>query len=267
MITATKEIFRTYGYFHIMVAVIHICAIVSLFFLDVKYFLYGVLYFMLASPLMDLIAHEYVAHESIKPRNRFFDLIFLVFFYCHGQSSKKRREYHIAHHIHYLDPSKDPTQIKIAAAGNIWRYLFNLQKPVAQNLVSIKNSLCDSNAWARILEPHALKITWAYRVIMFILLPIEWFVVTVVYFQWLFILVFNFHDVYFHGSLKRRDGPWYLPFWNNGSWHIRHHENPNEIYFGGNLWRWFNTAWYYYLLFFVPGPNAVTENTQHSKAA
>lgn len=252
-----KGIFKIYGYYHTVTFVIHLLAVGALIYLDSIYFLYGMIFFFLFMPLLQLILHEYVSHEIIQPRNPVINLLVLLFFYTHGQTVKNKRAFHVTHHVHYLDADRDPTQLKIRAAGNLFRYIFNLQKPLAQELVPVKNSLLDNDRLVSLLEPHALKIVWGYRLIMFVLLPVEWFAVFVLYFVWLNIVIYGMHDVFFHGTIKGKDSSLLLPVWGNGSWHIKHHEDPDSLYFGPGWIKWLNLGWYYYLLLFRPGKNSV----------
>lgn len=244
--------FRIYGYHHILTWMIHVLAIFALIYLDIIYFLFGIVVFLLIMPLLQLIFHEYVSHEIIKPRNKIIDFLVLFLFYTHGQTVKNKRAFHVTHHVGYLDPTNDPTQLKIKAAKNIFWYIFNLQQPLAQELIPVKNTLLESNDMIKLLEPHAFKIAWFYRLVMFLLLPIEWFCVFVLYLLWLNILISAVHDVFFHSDINGQDSSWLLPLWSNAAWHIKHHENPDSLYFGPTWLKWLNLSWYYYLCLFKP---------------
>lgn len=222
----------------------------SVIFLDARYLLYGLLFFMIKMPLLQLIMHEYVSHETIRPRNKWLDLFLLMILYANAASVQNRKAYHITHHVHYLDPEKDPTQQKMAAAGTLWKYLLNLGRPVEQNLLKVRSHLIESNPWVQKLDAHALTITWAYRSVLFVLLPIEWFVVGILYFAWFNIMAFSLHDWFFHRSNRPQDSSLWLPFWSNQSWHLYHHQHPDRLYFGPKLAQWLNPAYYYYLVFF-----------------
>lgn len=250
MLQAIKDTISKYGYYHTMVWIIHAAAILSLIVFPIEYFIYGVIFYLLAGPILHLTSHEYISHQSIAPRNRWIDLFVLLVFYANGFNIRHKKAFHVTHHVHWQEPDQDPTQRRISAAGNTWRYVFNLVQPEVLNLRPVRDLLSERNHWVQILEPHARKITWIYRIALFMLLPIEWFAVFVVWFSWLNMLTWSLNDVAFHGPNPTRDRSWYVFFWGCNAWHVYHHNNPHDVYFGPGPWRWLNLQWYYYLLLF-----------------
>jgi hypothetical protein len=201
-------------------------------------------------PLHQLVIHEYVSHEYITPKNKFVDLfLLLIFFYAYGFSVKSKRQYHITHHRHWKEPTQDPTQQKMENVP-LWRYVLGFQEPKIQNLDIVDSRLLKNNQWVKLFEPHGTKILIAYNVLMFIVLPIEWFVVFCIYLIWIISVTGNMHDYLFHGSIQSKDHGWFLPFFGSQAWHLYHHEHYNSYYHGPGLWKWLNLAHYYQLMFF-----------------
>ena len=249
MIDYLKNIYRIYGYFYFKIWVLHLLVLCSIFFIDIKYFLYSVCVFLLYMPLMQLITHEYVSHEYIQPKNKWIDLLCLLLFYSQENNVQAKRDFHVMHHRHWKNVELDPAQQKMKNIP-IWRYILSLQRPVEQNIIPVQNAMLENNIWVKMLNKHSQKIYWLYVSIMFLTLPLEWFFVMCIYFPWLGVIVFFTHDQVFHGKIKSKDHNWYLPIFGSQSWHIYHHENYDKCYHGPTFWKWLNPAWYYQLLLF-----------------
>jgi fatty acid desaturase len=237
MLDKIKNFYNTYGYFYFKLWTLHSLVLVCLLTIDIKYFFIACLVFLVLMPLHQLVVHEYVSHEYIVPKNQYADLILLLFlFYAYGLNVKSKRDYHINHHRFWQQPNRDPTQQKMHNVA-IWRYVLGFQKPLVQQLEPVKNSMLDNNRWVRIFEPYSRRIFLTYTVVLLIFLPIEWFAIFCIYYPWLNVIVFNFHDQMFHGRISSHDHSWYLLLFGNQAWHIEHHSKYREIYYGPGLWK------------------------------
>jgi fatty acid desaturase len=250
MIKKIKNFCSVYGYFYFKLWLLHSLVIASLLAIDIKYFFIGCLVYLILMPLQQLVIHEYVSHEYVVPKNQYIDLFLLLFlFYAYGFSVKSKREYHINHHRFWQKPDLDPTQQKMHNVP-LWKYVFGFQQPLVQNLEPVKSSRLDNNRWVQIFDSRGRYVYLIYTVTLLVLLPIEWFVVICIYYPWLLLTVFNFHDQVFHGKISSKDRSWYLPLFGNQAWHLNHHDRYREIYYGPGFWKWVNPSYYYQLGFF-----------------
>jgi fatty acid desaturase len=226
-------------------------AVVALICLPFTYFVYALIAYQVLMPLIQLISHEFICHEYVTPKNKLSELfVFIIFYGFGGRTVLSRRSYHVSHHRYWKTPEKDPPQQKMAA-GTFWGYIFNTQKPVAQNIDMVTSKRLDENPLVKKLNPIANKIYWAFHITLFILLPIEWFVVILIYVPVLLMLTFNVHDYIFHGpKFKSKDHGYYLPLFGNQAWHIQHHSEYATNYFGPGLWKYVNPSWYLTKLLF-----------------
>ena len=253
MFKKLKEIYKIYGYYHFKVWALHIFVLLSLLLVDIKYLGYALCLHVFYMPLLQLITHDYISHEYIEPKNRWLDLVFLLMFYTNERTVQGKRDFHVAHHRYWINnPDKDPALQKMRNIP-IWRYVLALQQPVTHDKIeSVKNTLLKNNRWVVLFEPHYRKIYWAYTLIMFLVLPLPWFVALCIYLPWLLTVIPNFHDQVFHGTIQSKDHGWYLPLFSSQAWHLKHHEDYQTHYHGTKFWKWLNIAWYYHLLFFKP---------------
>lgn len=251
MLLWLKKVYKDYGATHVTFLAIHLLVLISLFTIEFKFFLIAVGLHIVLMPLLQTITHEYVCHEYLQPKNKIIDFFALIIFYIfNGKSVVEKRNYHITHHRYWRDPDRDPPQLKMKNVA-AWQYIFNLLKPVAQNLDHINNSLLEKNSIVKLLDPHAGKIALIYTIVMFVILPWPWFVSTVIYFPWVLITLFNTHDVLFHHkNYQGQDRSIYLPLFGNQAWHLKHHNESTDNYYGPGIIPKFNLAWYYKKLFF-----------------
>jgi len=250
MINKLKNFYKIYGNFYLKTWLLHLLVLVSLLSIDIFYFFVAIGVTLLYMPLQQLVLHEYISHEYITPKNKLIDLILLVmFFYAYGLNVKSKKQYHITHHKYWKLKTKDPTQQKMDGVP-FWRYVLGFQTPKSQNLDAVDSQLLKNNQWVQLLEPHGTKILVAYNVLMFILLPIEWFVVFCIYLLWLIVILANIHDFIFHGIPSAKDYSWLVLIYGSAAWHLHHHENYNNHFHGPGLWKWANLAYYYQLIFF-----------------
>jgi hypothetical protein len=246
-----NNIYNVYGIYYIRMWVILLLTIVSLAVLPLEYFLIAIGIYLVYMPVIQTIEHEYICHEYIVPKNKIVDFFALVLFYIHHDGNvANKRNYHVTHHRYWKDQRKDPTQEKMIGVP-VWRHVLGFERPMPIHIDQVRNSLLESNQLVQLLEPHAKKIYWGYRLAMLIFLPLPWFVVFVVYVPWLFTTAINFHDTIFHGQVQGKDNSWLLPIYGNGSWHIKHHSEYARNYHGPSKIVKFNIAWYLQKLLFV----------------
>jgi fatty acid desaturase len=251
MLDSIKSFYNTYGYFHVRAWTVQCLAMVALVVLPIEYFAYSLMIYVFMMPLVQLISHEYVCHEYVTPKNTLINWVVLIIFYgLAGRSVTAKRSYHVSHHRYWKDPEKDPPQQKMAA-GTFWGYVLNTQRPVAQNIDLVTSLTLDQNPIVKLLDPIANRVYWIFHITLFLLLPVEWFVVILIYVQVLMSLLFNVHDYMYHGPKYRAtDHSYYLPLFGNQAWHIKHHEYNKTNYFGPGLWKYINPSWHYTKLLF-----------------
>ena len=255
MIRQLKKFYLIYGLYYIRMWTILALSVISLLVLDFEYFLIAVGVYLLYMPVIVTIEHEYICHEYIVPKNKIIDFFMLLIFYIHQDNNiSNKRNYHMTHHRYWKDPHLDPTQSKMIDVS-IWRHVLGFERPVSQHLNQVSNVNFENNSNVKLLDSHARKIYWGYRIAMLILLPVHWFVVFVIYVPWLYTTAYNFHDELFHGKIKSKDSSWYLPIYSNGAWHIKHHSEHAHNYHGPGIMSKFNISWYFQKLFFVANKN------------
>lgn len=252
MLRKIKDFYNTYHYFYFKFWIIQSLVLISLITLEFKYFLYGIVIYILYMPLLTVIQHDYISHEYIKPRNQWFDLLCLLLNCTTDTTVKGKKDFHTEHHKTWRDPEKDPTQRRMKGVP-IWRYLFGFYTPVALELPEIKCNILTESRWAKYLDKHYRKIYLFYLLVCLIILPWPWFITICIYVPWIGAILFYLHDQIYHGSsIKSKDRPWLLPIYSSAAWHIKHHENYRVWYHGPGIWKWLNLSWYYQLLFFKP---------------
>lgn len=249
MISKLKNIYDVYGYYYFKLWTLHFLVLSSVFFIDIKYFLYSLIVYLVVAPLMVLVNHDYVSHEYVRPKNQWIELFCLFLMYIHDTNVQTKRIFHVNHHRKWYDPTQDPTCQKMQGVP-VWRYILGFQRPVEQQLDPVKNISLLNNKWVQFFDQDYRKIYWAYIILMLVALPMSWFFVVCIYFPWVRMLISNSHDQVFHGKLQSNDHTWYLPFYSSGSWHIQHHKQYAHGYHGPGIWKWLNLAWYYQLLLF-----------------
>ena len=132
----------------------------------------------------------------------------------------------------------------------VWRHVFGFDRPVAIELDTVKNSLLTDNRFVKLMDPYARHIHYTCILLMFIFLPWAWFVIFAVYIPWLAFIASNFHDELFHGELQTEDNSFYMPFFSNGAWHLKHHREYAYNYYGPCIIPKLNPSWYFQKLFF-----------------
>lgn len=258
MLESFKKFYKVQGQFYFKIWALHLLMFLSLVFLDFNYFVISlILYAFIVMPLYQAIVHEYICHEYVKPKNDVLDFLFLLWYYCYsGSSVRAKRDFHVTHHRHWRNPDMDPTQQKLRAAP-LWRYVFSFMKPVPQHIERVNNALLENNKFVRMLEPHGDRLYWIFRLFLLIALPLPWFVIVVVYWPWLLMTLFSFHDALFH-KYNSPDRLLYVPIYGNATWHNRHHEQYAYDYYGPGLWPYFNPSWYVKVLFFKSTERGLT---------
>jgi hypothetical protein len=200
-------------------------------------------------PLLGIIAHDYICHEYVKPKNKIIDAICLILFYMMGFNVTDKRNYHIYHHIMWKDKDKDPTSLKLKNSSLV-SYLLSTSSPVNLSAIPIYPNTLADNKIIKTLEQHYEYIYWLSRIVMLLFLPIEWFVVLVIYLPSIFSVIYNSFDYYFHGPINGKDNSMLFLIFNNTAWHNHHHNDWQTPYYGPNWFKWINPAWYYTLFLF-----------------
>jgi hypothetical protein len=245
-----QEFYKTYGYYFIKVWCIHILAILGFFILDNTYIAIGLIVGVLFWHLYGLVFHDWISHEYIKPRNRLFTWLMLFVFYSQDNMIRKKKNYHVYHHKHWKDRDVDPTCQKLEGLS-LFRYLFSLHKPVAQNIPEVTNSILETNRLVRILDAHSRKLYFASIIVLWAILPFAWFFIAAVYVPWTIMIIANYHDYFFHGPMQGQDRSILTLIFSCQAWHIEHHTHWHTEYYGPGYWYLINPTWYYRKLFFI----------------
>lgn len=230
---------------------LHLLVIVSLFHIDLKYFLYSVIFYIIVLPLQHLIFHEYISHEYIEPRNDIIGIILCVLlFYSQEQKMQSKKDFHVTHHKNWQNPSTDPVRIKMGELG-FWKYFFSIQPPVTLDLIKVDSKLLQQ-AWVKYLDKHYRTVYVIFNFLLFILVPLPWFIVIAIIHPWLWTNLYKWHDYYFHGPFKGKDNWLLFPFFAQSAWHIEHHTTWTKEHYGNKFWKYANIAYYVRLLCFKP---------------
>jgi len=249
MLRQLKEFYSVYGYYSLKVWTLHILSLCSIVYLGLECFVVGIIFFLLVMPLYTLIFHDWVSHEYIQPRNKLSKLFSLFMFYLQDNTIRGKKNYHVHHHRHWLNQDLDPTYQKLKKLP-WYRYVFSLQKPIAQHIPDIENSLLESSNLIKTLDKYHRAIYVTLVLVLFCILPFNWFVTTMIWYPWLCIIVYNMHDYYFHGPWKGKDKNWLTLIFSTAAWHIAHHESWCKEYYGPGWWRMLNPGWYWRQLLF-----------------
>ena len=250
MINKIKQIYNTFGYYFFKVWFLHLFTLLGLLFIDLKYFGIAWILFFIFMPFYQLIFHDWLSHEYVKPKNYFAKWVSLIFFYTQDNTVLVKKNYHVNHHRNWLTPDKDPTVQKMKGLSYI-RYVLGWQMPVLQDVISVENSILKSSKLVQWLDKNQRVLYWIHMLVLFALLPLPWFMVVAIYFPWTMMIVASSHDYYFHGPVKGKDSSWLVPLFSAGAWHVHHHDYWKEgEYYGPGLWCWINPGWYFRLLLF-----------------
>jgi hypothetical protein len=249
MLHQLKEFYSIYGYYSFRVWALHILSLCSIVYLGLDYFVIGIIFFLLVMPLHTLIFHEWISHEYVQPRNKLCKLFSLFVFYSQDNTIRGKKNYHVYHHRHWLNQDLDPTYQKLKKLP-WYRYVLGLQKPIAQHIPNIENSLLESSSLVKTLDKYHRAIYVALALILFGILPFNWFVTTMIWYPWLSMIAYNTHDYYFHGPWQGKDKNCLSIIFGTAAWHIAHHESWRNEYYGPGYWRVLSPGWYWrYLLF------------------
>jgi hypothetical protein len=216
-------------------------------------FIWVTVIFLLYGPLIQIIHHEYISHEYIKPKNIVYEFLLLIIFYCAlGQSVMDKKRFHSAHHRLWKDPTADPTRLKISASRSPWQYIFGLSPAVSHDtLPDIKPaSFVRNSLFVKFFDTHAFSLYVLCRILVLLCLSWNWFLVVVVWVPWLLRLMNGANEYVFHGPTQHRENSLLLPIYGSQTWHIRHHTHWKTYDHGPGIWQWLNLCWYYQLLFF-----------------
>lgn len=245
----TKDFGINYGMYQITAVLLNIAALAAIILLPWTHVAAAVIFYVITMPIVQLIFHDYASHNNIIPKNQTVEAVCLWIFCVLGGRLNQKFAYHRAHHQHWCRPELDPTQQKIHA-NQFWSYVFGTGCGVPQSFEPHIHPLIDTSKTAKFVDRHANIIQLVTLVVALVLLPLEIFAVVFVLYPWMLMIVFSYHDWYFHGPKSKADNCWWFLLWNNACWHVHHHRNPNELYFGPSGWKWFNISWYTFRSFF-----------------
>lgn len=250
MIEKIQQLYRIYGNYYLEIWATHLISLLSLIFLDIQYFLFALIIFWSVLPLLQLLTHEYISHEYIQPRYKILTILFLLLVYWSTKHTIfNKKNFHFYHHKHWQDPDTDPTLQKMKGT-RLLPYMFSIVNPVPQHIPKTESSLLKNDPLIAWMDQHASWFHYGIKLLMLVVLPIEWFIVFNAYFVSMNLIRSNYSEYYFHGPLNGQDSNWRGIIFGNGAWHMHHHTVSAQLYFGPGHWRWFNLSWYYKLLFF-----------------
>lgn len=249
MLSKFKEFYAVYGYYSFRVWILHILSLCAILYLDIEYLLAGIVFFLLVMPLHTLVFHDWISHEYVRPRNKLAEWFSLFVFYSQDDTIRGKKNYHVYHHRNWQNQDLDPTYQKLK--GLPWyRYVFGLQTPVKQNIPNIENSLLESSSLVKLLDKNHRRIYFLLVVVLLCVLPFSWFVITMIWYPWLFMIVYNTHDYYFHGPWQGSDRSWFTVIFTTQAWHRAHHSRWRDEFYGPGWWRILNPGWYWRHLLF-----------------
>lgn len=247
----TSWIPKMRGY-QIAALLLNAAAIISMYFLPWTYIVGAVIFYIMIMPLTQLIFHEYFSHLQIKPKNQLVTVICMWIFCVLGGRFRQKFLYHQNHHQYWKQPELDLTQKKIKQNG-FWAYVFGVGHPVPHHFTDQHHPLLEADELAKFFNRHANLIQISTVVVAAFLLPLEIFAVVFLLYPWMLTLVFAYHDWRFHGpNSTAQDASLWFPLFANQTWHVRHHTDPHELYFGPGYFKWFNISWYFYKTCFRP---------------
>lgn len=247
MISSIKNFYKKYGIYYLKIWMWHLIAIVCLLTQDIVLAWYAFLIFLFINPLMQLIAHDYIAHEYCVPRKG-FKFFALGLWYIFGQTIQGKKNYHIWHHLNYSKDT-DPTHALLKDKSLI-RYLFSLHQPQIQNIGIVSKGTITNDPIIKFLDKFAIHIYFLSIIILFISLPVSWFIIIRIYVPFYINLTSKFHDWYFHGAGPAKDTNWLFPIYASASWHIDHHITWNKEFHGNGFIKFINLQWWYRNLLF-----------------
>ena len=238
-----KDFLKKYGYYYVTTWFWHIVALLCMVTMDPMLLVAALLLFLIVAPLMQLISHDYISHEFIKPKNRFYEIIALTLWYALGQTIHGKKSFHTWHHKSWQLPDVDPTQ-QLLQGKNLFRYVFSLHSPKPQHIPDQDHTRLFDNAVIKWLDQHAMIIYWGIVAVLLIVLSWPMFVVVRIYVPWFMALTSKFHDWYFHGGGPKKDSAWLIPVYSHSAWHIEHHSKWQNEYYGPSFWKWLTPSWY-----------------------
>lgn len=199
--------------------------------------------------IVQIIMHDYICHEYIKPRNSIIEILCLLIWCLFvGERIADKKTYHFFHHRNWKNNQTDPTQLKLKN-NNYIKYIFDLYKPTWAPADQLENPSLSTHIFMW-FNRNCYSIFWAGVVISFVLLPIKIFFIFHILSRSLFVLMGNSHDYYFHKTSANRDSNWLSILLGSAAWHMQHHETWKNEYYGPGQWRYLNFSWYLRKLFF-----------------
>lgn len=227
-------------------------AIVAIWLLPWTYLVGAVIFYVIATPMTQLIFHEYLSHLQIKPKNRAVASICMWIFCVLGGRFYQKFAYHQHHHRYWKQPDLDPTQQKINQ-NTFLSYISGIGRPVPQQFEQQPHPWLQTDVLMQFFNRHADLIQIVTIILSAAVLPIEIFAVVFVLYPWMLMIVFAYHDWRFHApNSTAQDMSLWFPLFANQAWHIRHHTDSQELYFGPGQFRWINPSWYLFKSGFDP---------------
>ena len=244
-----KQFYQTFGWYYVRIWTIHVAALAGVFVLDFRDILAIFIAGLFFNHAYQLIFHDWISHDYIRPRNTVFKWLCLMLFYSQDNTIRKKKNYHVFHHQNWQNAEVDPTQQKLKNRG-LFEYLFALHSPVAQNIPVREVSLLENEPVIKFFDQHSKLVYFATLVMAFAILPMTWFLAVAIYFPCINTVLGNYHDFYFHGPMQGQDKNLLTTVYGTQAWHIAHHQSWREEYYGPGWWFLINPTWYYRQLFF-----------------
>lgn len=223
--------------------------VICLFTLPMNFWLMAVLTFWFVMPLYQLTFHDWICHAYCEPRGSIMTVILLLIFYSHDNNVKSKRNYHIYHHRHWHDHSRDPTYRKLQGV-KLWQYCLGLQRNLDLGIPDREVSWIEQQSWVGWMDRHSRLIYMLWLVTMALILPWTWFAVVCILYPWMLHVFMCWHDYHLHGPQQSPDLDWLSVLAGHCAWHHQHHLQWQHEYHGTGVWRWFSPSWYYRHVFF-----------------
>jgi len=221
--------------------ILHVSVILGMFFVPLdRWYFYDILIFSLLTwPMLSLILHSYFNHNYVTFRNRFIEVVCLMYISLISYwNFADMKSYHVAHHK-YWPTMDDPTAQEIRQG--FLKFYIGLTKPCRIEYVKTKpNPIVD------FFNQHFYLIKFIL-ISIFVLLSWKMFFHFIVVQQLLFFIASKVIDGLFHINDDEPDKPWLFPIYWNDSWHTEHHTvYDKEVWH----WKWINIQYYYSKLLF-----------------
>ena len=238
--------FRNIGRWHQLMYSVYILTLIGLVVYPWTWLVWALVFFVPMYHAISVIAHDYICHNYIRPRNKLFEILCLGFFsILLGETLLSKKNYHIHHH-RYLNTDDDPTQARLKNNSLITYILELYQTPFNKPIDQVANRLStDIEIW---FEEHTRLVFYVGIVLSFILMPLWLFVVLHVYCRFLLFVGFKAEEYYFHKTISTdlsKDKSFLVIFIGGSAWHSYHHIYREKPFYGDGIWKYLNLSWYF----------------------